>query len=233
MGLLFINPLFILVGVSLLIIQKEALKEKVASHLRTRILLGEYPRGHHLSESQLSKDLSVSRGPIREAILMLENEGLTETPGNGRTLVKGYGKQDVVDLFQMRLMLESLAIRSLIEKGNHYDLSDLQDAQHLMEASDSKSDTIRMDIEFHYRVVKSAQNHTLLQMWLMIKGLTSALIEITTGTYRDIDFVVQSHADIMKALLAGDAEQAIRLLEAHLKIGQQMIITYLDSQSQE
>jgi GntR family transcriptional regulator of gluconate operon len=216
-----------------MVIQKEALKEKVANHLRTQILLGRYPKGHHLSESQLSKDLSVSRGPIREAILMLESEGLTETPGNGRTLVKGYGKQDVVDLFQMRLMLESQAIRSLIEKGKHLDLADLQDAQYLMETSASKSETIRMDIEFHYRVVKSAQNRTLLQMWLLIKGLTSALIEITTGNYRDIDFVVQSHADLLRAILEGNIEQAIRLLEAHLKIGQQMIITYLDSQSQE
>jgi DNA-binding FadR family transcriptional regulator len=103
----------------------------------------------------------------------------------------------------------------------------------LMETSASKSETIRMDIEFHYRVVKSAQNRTLLQMWLLIKGLTSALIEITTGNYRDIDFVVQSHADLLRAILEGNIEQAIRLLEAHLKIGQQMIITYLDSQSQE
>ncbi|NHN29165.1 GntR family transcriptional regulator [Paenibacillus agricola] len=216
-----------------MIIQKEALKDKVASHLRTRILLGEYPRGLHLSEAQLSKDLSVSRGPIREAILMLESEGLTETPGNGRTIVKGYGKQEVLDLFQMRLMLESLAIRSLIEKGSHQDLSDLQDVQLLMEASHSKSDTIRLDIEFHYRIVKAAHNRTLLPMWLMIKGLTSALIEITTGTYQDIGFVVQSHAEIIQALLAGDAEQAIRLLEEHLKVGQQMIITYLDGQAQE
>jgi DNA-binding GntR family transcriptional regulator len=217
----------------MMIIQREALSEKVASYLRNKILLGEYPKGYHLSEAQLSKDLSVSRGPIREAILVLENEGLTETPGNGRTLVKGYGRQDVKDLFQLRLMLESLAIRSLIEQDYHLDLSELLEVQGSMEASGSKSETIRHDIEFHHRVVKAARNRTLLQMWLMIKGLTSALIEITTGNYRDIDFVVRSHGKIIKALLAGDADTAIHLLEVHLKVGEQMIIDYLDEQSRE
>ncbi|MCU6796486.1 GntR family transcriptional regulator [Paenibacillus sp. WQ 127069] len=211
-------------------IQKEVLSEKVASYLRTRILLGEYPKGFHLSEAQLSKELTVSRGPIREAIHLLENEGLTETPGNGRTLVKGYGKQDVKDLFQLRCMLEALAIRSLIEQGSHHDLSGVQGVQQAMEASTSKSDTIRLDIEYHYQIVKAASNRTLLNMWLMIKGLTSALIEMTTGTYGDIGFVMHSHAEITKSLLAGEADEAIHLLKGHLEIGQQMIITYLEGQ---
>jgi DNA-binding GntR family transcriptional regulator len=211
-------------------IQKEILSEKVALYLRTQILLGKYPKGFHLSESQLSKELSVSRGPIREAIHLLENEGLTKTPGNGRTLVKGYTPEDAKDLFRVRLTLESLAIRSLIEKSRNHDLSVLEELHLAVDQSENRMDAIRSDIEFHYRIVELSGNRTLINMWTMLKGLIGTLIEITTGTYNDLPFVDQCHADIIAALKAGDAEAAIDRLERHLRIGENMITGYLQEQ---
>lgn len=211
-------------------IQKEILSEKVALHLRTRILRGDYPKGFHLSETLLSKELSVSRGPIREAILLLEHEGLTETPGNGRTLVKGYSPQDAKDLFQVRYMLESLAIRSLIEHNRHHDLAVLEELRLAVDQSENRKEAIQNDIEFHYRIVELSANRTLINLWTTLKGLIATLIEITTGTYNDLPFVDQCHADIIAALKAGDADAAIDRLEKHIRIGEKMIIQYLEAQ---
>ncbi|MDF2726245.1 MAG: lutR 1 [Paenibacillus sp.] len=211
-------------------IQKEILSEKVAHYLRNRILRGEYEQGFHLSETLLSKELAVSRGPIREAMLLLEHEGLTETFANGRTLVKGYSPQDVRDLFQVRLMLESQAIRSLISQSRHHQLPAEEEQRLAEDTSDSRKEAIQRDIAFHYRIVELSGNRTLINLWTTLRGLIAALIEITTGTYYDLTFVYRCHADIAEALQAGDADSAIEQLERHIRLGEQIIINYMEGQ---
>lgn len=210
-------------------IVKEALSEKVASHLRAKILLGEYKPGHHLSETQLSRELSISRGPIREAIQMLEHEGLTVTPGNGRTLVKGFAAKDVRDLFAVRLLLEAQAIRTLTKSGDPGQLSPLEEIQRELAQSGDRIEAIRLDIEFHQRLAELSQNRTLINLWSMLKGLISTLIEMTTGNYEELAFVARSHADILQALRGGDAEAAVAHLERHMQVGERMICDYLES----
>ena len=84
----------------------------ILAHLREEIVSGRLARGASLVERRLATEFGVSRGPVRSALQVLEAEGLVETRPNGRMLVAGFGHGDLVSLFDVRLLVESAAVRS-------------------------------------------------------------------------------------------------------------------------
>ena len=94
-------------------VNKKTMGEQVLNILRKDIMLGELKSGFHLKETILSKEMGVSRGPIREAIVKLENEGLVSTPSNGRTVVEGFSKKDIENLYNTRIQIEKYGISQL------------------------------------------------------------------------------------------------------------------------
>jgi DNA-binding GntR family transcriptional regulator len=83
----------------------------VYSSLRESILNGALPPGESLSQVQLASQLGVSRGPLREAVRMLQREGLVEAEVNRRGRVSSFSIDDLEQLYAMRIVHESLAIR--------------------------------------------------------------------------------------------------------------------------
>lgn len=82
----------------------------VHQRLRQAILDGEVEAGSPISQLKLSRELGISRGPLREALRMLEREGLVESEPNRRTRVAGFSIDDLEQLYAMRMSLEALAI---------------------------------------------------------------------------------------------------------------------------
>src|SRR5690625_5184412 len=76
-------------------------------------MLNRLKAGHHLKEMEVSEQLNVSRGPMREAFTSLPNENLVEKRGNGRTVVKEYTKKDIKDLYHARILLENAALAEI------------------------------------------------------------------------------------------------------------------------
>src|SRR5699024_986033 len=94
-------------------VQRKLIWQQVLEDLRKKIILDEIKGGEHLKEAELSNQLGVSRGPIREAIVQLEKEGLVQTLKNGRTKVIGFTIKDVDDLYYSRIIIETAAIEQL------------------------------------------------------------------------------------------------------------------------
>lgn len=202
---------------------KELLSEKVTNFLRKSILLGTFQQGQHLSENELSKQLSVSRGPVREAIRQLENEGLVHTPNNGRTMVIGFNQDDLSDLFDVRKTLETKAIRTIVSKGYFSDVTGLKIIIEQSRRIDSRLELISLDVMFHQELVKMSGNRTLFNLWSVIRGLASTLIEITTDIYEQIEQVPEAHDKLVVFIKNGDADQAVHLLTEHLETGETVI----------
>ena len=128
------------------------LRDVVFNTLREAILKGDLKPGERLMELQLASKLGVSRTPIREAIRMLEQEGLAVTmPRKGAEVAKMTLK-DMEDVLEIREALDELAVRIACEKITDEQLKRLMDAKDLFETSTRTGDVKKIaeaDVRFH------------------------------------------------------------------------------------
>lgn len=200
-------------------LDKRHISNQVLIYLRKKIMLQEIKEGAHLKESELSKELSISRGPIREAISKLEAEGLVKTPANGRTVVQKFDEVDIRHLYESRILLENYALSmhdaELLEKEGHLLYENI--AQ--MEASLTENSLdVNLDLEFHFLLVKMTGNKTLIRLWTSMNEVIKTLIEVTTEytATRQQEIFLQ-HKVVADAIMEGNVEEAQKLLRFHLE----------------
>jgi GntR family transcriptional regulator, gluconate operon transcriptional repressor len=203
---------------------------RIADLLREAIIDGELPAGTPLVEMRLAERLSVSRGPIRSALHVLQGEGLVETLPNGRTISSGLNSSDLRDLFGVRFELESLGIRQGVERG-----ASLEPVRKAMEAIESEgASTVRLvdlDVDFHRSLVAFSGSRFLVQSWLAIAPVIQAVITIGNRRLAEKDpasnyaRIVDSHRRLVEAIGAGAIAEATALLADQFSLTQSMFIT--------
>src|SRR5699024_9343417 len=97
--------------VNLQIGDREMLHNKVCSVLRKAILKGEFKAGERLVQTELAERIGVSRMPIREALRTLEIEGLVKLEPHKGAVVREISKEDITEIYELRSILEPLALR--------------------------------------------------------------------------------------------------------------------------
>ncbi|NEU31082.1 GntR family transcriptional regulator [bacterium LRH843] len=212
-------------------VKRNLIWQQVLERIRKGIILDELKKDEHLKEATLSEELGVSRGPIREAIVQLEKEGLVQTSKNGRTKVSGFSIKDVDDLYFSRTIIETSAVEQI---NFPIDLQYLNNIELLVEVMEdeslSKERINYLDLKFHYSLVQLSQNKTLIQMWLSMNGLVKAIMEITNErTSSKRDRVCKHHQEILEALKLGDQVQVKQSLEAHLDFARTVLKKFFET----
>jgi DNA-binding GntR family transcriptional regulator len=190
---------------------------RVTSLLREAIVSGELAADAPLVEARLAEQLSVSRGPIRNALHALESEGLVRTQPNGRTVVVGFGPADFDDLMRVRLELESAAIRRGIEQ--HAEIGPLEATFAEMEQEqESTQRLVDLDVIFHRRLVELSGSRFLTQSWLALAPVIHTVITIGNRRLTERDpaehlvRIIGAHRPLVAAVAARDTERALRVL---------------------
>ena len=190
----------------------------VYSSLRDSILNGALAPGQSLSQVQLASVLGVSRGPLREAVRMLQREGLVEAEINRRGRVSSFSIDDLEQLYAMGIVLESLAIRISVPRHSKHDINTLRGCIRKME-SVAGHDLRRwqaVDREFHFtlvahagerllRTIRELYDHADRYRGLYIKGVPRALA-----------IALDEHRKILEGCVAGDPALAAGQLARHL-----------------
>ena len=182
-------------------------------------MLQELKEGDHLKESELSEELSISRGPIREAISKLEAEGLVLTPSNGRTIVQKFGEKDIRNLYESRILLETYALTiqdsEMLEREGKILY---QYVQEMEESFTGGIQNVEADLKFHHQLLKMTGNRTLIRLWNSLNEIIKTLIEVTSEfTAERQNEIVLEHKVVADALLLNNIEQAQLLLRIHLE----------------
>jgi len=188
--------------------------------IRHDILHKTYIIGEKLVEAQIASNLNVSRTPVREALKQLELEGLVECVPNRGMIVKGITKQDVEDIFSVRLELESIAIRWAMERSSQDLYNKLSDIYELMEFYAYKKDCenfLNKSGLFHeiiYQSAKSRHIEHLLTDYLYYLKISRDKSIHTQGR---MDHSLEEYQMILSSIESGDIDRTIKAMENHIK----------------
>ncbi|KRN47426.1 hypothetical protein IV49_GL001555 [Kandleria vitulina DSM 20405] len=201
--------------------------------LRDRILNGDYERGDKLNELSLAKELNISRTPIREALKQLELEGLAESIPNKGVYVKGFSPRDIDDMFEIRIQLESLAIKLAIERMDDIHFAKIQEVFELMEFYTMKRDQGKLgelNILYHEMIYQSTQSPYFQELLSDIHYYVSVTSKRALRPIERLDTSLEEHREILNLIKERDAEGAIDVIKTHIKKTQMLVRKYYASQ---
>ncbi len=195
------------------------LRDIVSNTLREGILTGELKPGERLMEIHLARKLDVSRTPIREAIRMLELEGLvTMVPRKGAEVAR-ISEEDIRDVLEVRKALDSLAARLSCERITEEEKDGIRKAEKDFEDAvltrDAKT-IAKADVRFHDRILDSSKNKRLSQM---VNNLADRIYRYRFEYIKDESNhkrLIEEHRAIMQSIFEGDSKKAQERVSTHI-----------------
>ena len=196
-----------------------AASARVAEHLRQAILGGEIGPGERIRQEEVADRFGASRLPVREALRILEAEGLTEHEPNKGARVPKLSEHEVDVIYQMRERLEPLAVSESIPHLTDEDLDRLEEIQEQIEANGDLSDFLALDREFHLLSYSGCPIDHLTGMvtrlWNSTQHYRRAFVALS-GPGR-MWVVNAEHRLLLDAIRRRDAVDAERYLDGHIR----------------
>jgi len=182
--------------------------DEIINTIRNDIIEGRLSDKDFLSESELAEKFGVSKGPVKEAMHILCQEGyLIGYPRRGY-MVNSYSREDYRQVDQLRSCIEEMCVRSAIERATDEELRALKDS--LNEKSTERSPLKTNNTKFHLHVAELSGNKFAVSTLKSLLGITS-IGYITMPTDNEL------HEKIVDAMLSRDAERAIHYIKLDIK----------------
>jgi DNA-binding GntR family transcriptional regulator len=207
-------------------VERRVLRHEVLQGLRTRIVEGEIAPGTRLLEIPLATRLGVSRGPIREALRQLEQEGLVEFEPHRGAIVVGVPDDEIETMYGIRALLEATAFSRACRRLKARDLDALDAMVEAMIDASKDGDVERvteLDLEFHGRVVELSGLTYLRRLWASIDGvvrLRNARVRKQLAVSVDRARLIEpslEHRELVAALRAKRPAVAGRAARKHIE----------------
>lgn len=220
-------------------IHVETTSEKIARRLRQALADGGFTPGERLAEVELSEQLGVSRGVLREALQRLAQEGLVISRPNHGVFVRVYEADDVFDIYLARLALERTACFVVMDSTAGYEeladaLDELTDELEFKAQKDRDvRELVSLDINFHERLVAEANSQRLSAMHATLATET----RMCTYRFASVTYPVQSrisdHRDIAEAIRHRRNDDLNRLLARHMDSSVETILESFQGEDAE
>ena len=193
---------------------------RVFVKLENDILNGRYLQGESLNESRVAEELKVSRTPVREAIRQLELEGLVAFIPNKGAIVKGLSREDISDIFEIRMKIEGLAAKRAAMNITAEKLEELKEAVGLEEfytKRDNAEQILKMDTKFHEIIFRASGSRLLDRTLTSFHHYIQRARSLSLKDKKRAKTALEEHRAIMKAIEDGNKEKAEILMSEHIK----------------
>jgi len=199
-------------------VNRAVFREQIKDVLMQRIVDGEYEPGERIVELRIAEEFGVSQAPVREALRELESLRLVESEPFRGARVRAVRADEIAESYPVRAALEELAAKLAAERlaGAAAPLQAGIDAMRAAAVDGDLRAFVRHDVAFHRVFVEASANATLVEVW------QSLHVDLRTRftliqRLEDLAEVAESHVPIMRALDAGDAERAGRVVREHIE----------------
>ena len=200
-------------------LEARTLRANVTDLIRRAIIEGDLPAESELNQAQIAAKLGISRGPVREAMGRLEQEGLIKNVPYKGVFITSLSPDYVEELYSLRGALESFAMECAIEKLTSKELKKLKQLVKDMHKAAQAKDEYKLgeiDLIFHKTIIEMSQHELLKKTWKNLEiGLQRCLYK-RQQIYPSLELVVGSHPAIVEAMEARDIETATTLMREHI-----------------
>jgi len=201
-------------------INRETTAQIIAAQIRDRITNGTFPLGSQVREAQLAVRLKVSRGPVREALQRLVQEGLLRSERNQGVFVISLGEDDIADIYLARGAIEGTAILTLMR---HRDTEAFDRLQYLVDRMSVIAEEGRwkeladLDLRFHESLVDASNSERLRRMYGTLLAETRMCLAALESAYPIRKRLVDEHRKLLAAMRSGSEQEALQLVRSHLE----------------
>lgn len=197
------------------------------AQVRAAIVENRYPPGHRLVEQRIAEELGLSRTPVREALRMLQAEGLVVSERNRGAMVRPLSQTEVVDLYGLRIRLESYAVEVATERATEAELGALVDAADAFGAVRDAGDVRALheaNRRFHDGVLDAARHHRLTAMLTRTVDIPLVFQAFQSFGPAEIERSDTFHHLIVDAMCRRDATRASALMAEHIAQGRDAVL---------
>lgn len=198
--------------------------------IRAAIVDGRLEPGRRLKEEELARELGISRTPVREALLVLQTEGLIESAPNRGATVRSYDADDLDDLYQLRAVLEGFAARLAATRIADHEVAELRascDRFVELRAADDVAELVRENIRFHDLILGAARSERVRQL---VRGVIQLPLVYRSYVWYSPEQKLISehyHRQLTSALAARDAERAEIVMKEHVLEARDFLVSRL------
>jgi DNA-binding GntR family transcriptional regulator len=192
------------------VIERADLWQTIAARLRYSIIGREFKPRQHLPEPALAQRFGVSRVPVREALIRLEQEGLVRAEPRRGAFVVGMTLADMRELYEVRALLEVRGARLAANGASPEDVAKIRGLIPEFGAVSKRGDSEHLatvDIAFHRTVMTAAHHRRLLATWEPLSGVIQTLLTLTNERGSS-SHIVTAHRRLATAIASGDPDAA-------------------------
>ncbi|KJS18891.1 MAG: hypothetical protein VR72_20590 [Clostridiaceae bacterium BRH_c20a] len=195
-----------------------SLKEQILNILRKDFIKGKFKPGDHIVESEIARKFGTSRGPVREALVILENEGFLTRSENGNIFVTTLTKKDLYEIYSLRSLIEGFAAKLAVPNFSEEDIAYLNKClNNIAELKGSLNQSIAVPntLEIHRFVIVKSDHKRLIDLWqnldLQLKMLGSVVMVFDT-----VEGTLIKHSQLIRALITKDPNIAEKAITEHI-----------------
>ncbi|HWG13345.1 MAG TPA: GntR family transcriptional regulator [Streptosporangiaceae bacterium] len=204
--------------------RRKSLGDDVADRLREAILHGELSAGQRLREEELADRLQVSRGPVRDAFVCLEREGLIRSSRHRGVTVMELTLRDLHEIYTLRSALEPLAVSLAMRRGSDADLAGIESALEeftaAMSPRISERTAAELDVQFHDAIYRAARHERLYRAWSEIRMPAYwFMLSRNVGSKQWRAETASGHTRIVVTIRSGEQDAAREAISEHIRTG--------------
>lgn len=204
-----------------MVIKKKSMREQVYEYLKNEIVNGNIPEETRIVEEEYAEKLNVSRTPLREALRMLELEGLLEAREKGGVTIPKTTKKDIYEVTKIRIALESLILEEVLEKITDGDIKKLEknisDTEEII-LDDSKSEYVFKYFSEFNKILYGISD--MRRVTLLINDLNLYLKKFRKLAIKDSKRRKNAHTDhkkIVELIIKKDKQELLKVNKKHLE----------------
>lgn len=192
--------------------------EQAYHHLSHAIRMGHMKPGERLVADDVASAIGMSRMPVREALRRLASEGLLVMPPNRGAIVRELSESEVLEVFEMRAVLEGLAASMAARRCTPGDIADLQDLLASMQRCEGDlSQWITVHRQFHERLCGISAAPRLMQQISALHSVVEPLMRIWLENDPGCCTVQQAHEQLLATLQLGEPDRIEQDMRAHVR----------------
>jgi DNA-binding GntR family transcriptional regulator len=207
---------------------KRVLRDEIYSQLVDRLVFTRLPEGSKVHDFELARDLGVSRTPIREALVRLQNDGLITAEANQGFSVKLRSVEEVAETYPIIAALEGLAFSTCDIRG--IDAPGLRRLNTQLRAAKNAADATLLDTRFHEHLLEPSPNQRLRHLLKRLKCIVQRYEYVYMRDSRLVHTSWREHEEIIRAVEKGEHGQAAQALQHNWTRSQYAMLRFLRSE---